>query len=509
MSNSAATTRPARPAAPQLPERLRRLLASPAEQRESEPRKGIRPTVTAAFHTQRMMRVWEDGGARKGGRRVYRMLERPAYELQDNLDARQLTAVYGRGKRETVEAQMRHLGMKRIGGGASNAIWAAGDAEPRIDLCSLFPKEVVARFREGKLVLRAPHVTTDWLSFEHAVGEATNMLFTALCGFGPQVALLSYARRQCELTDKEASEEGLTVVKYKLFAFLERANESTDNRYALDVPPCVSATASGAYYDALLVCIYQYSQEGFVHLDGTLRNYVDLYPRDLASDTIDAWCVRVIDVEEKLFRRVCPTASTDWRDLFLVNLLSVLTYLKVRLGRRWEKERHWQRVRPAVEHLLGALRGRRTLPAITYWDGTFVPDEPFPHIDKGKYAGNTHEATARSLVRVMRYYLLKQHLEQCTVHYVNKMHSSKATPQELAKARGWYDNTYRTDLYPTLCFFREALLSRQAGQPRLLVSVLHEFLDKEHGELCAQYMHKLPASNVQQRSATPEVLLGL
>lgn len=500
------TTLPTRPLGPQLPEGLHHLLVSPAEQRTSEPRTSIRPAVTAAFHAQRMLRVWEDGGANNRPRRVFRTLERPAYELQRHLDKNDLSHVYGRGNpAETNSRMTAHAGLKQIGGGASNAIWVAGENAPRVDLGSFLPPMVLKPFLAGRLVLRTPHVSTDWLSFEHAVGEATNMLFTAMCGCGPQVALLSYARR---LFDNETNEEGVQMVKYKLFAFLERANESVDDRYAPTVPPLVSAHLSDAYYHALLVCIYQYSQEGFVHLDGTLRNYVDLYPHKLPS-SIDAWQVRVIDVEEKLFRRLCPQASTDWRDLFLVNLLVVLSFLKLRLGCRWDKERYWLPVRNAAEHLIGALRGRKTLPAIAYWDGTFKPEEPFPHVDKGKFAGDTHEAAARVLVRVMRYYLMKQHIEQGTLRYVNKLHSHRSTAQDLSKAKAWYDNVYRTDMYPALCFFREALLSRQAGHPRLLVSVLFEFLDKAHKELCAQYVHKLPTSNFQQRGATREVLLGV
>ena len=85
-----------------------------------------------------------------------------------------------------------------------------------------------------------------------------------------------------------------------------------------------------------------------MHLDGTLRNYVDLYPHSLPG-VIDEWRVRVIDVEEKLFRRVCPTASTGWRDLFLINLLVTLTYLKISLGQRWDAGLHWPKaVRDAV-----------------------------------------------------------------------------------------------------------------------------------------------------------------
>lgn len=491
-----------------LDEGLRCLLASPIEQRTSKPRKGIRRAVVAAFHAQRMLRVWKEGGANSQSPPTFQMHERPAYHLQQHLDKNNLSHFYGLGiDAETDSCMTVQAGLKQIGRGLSNAIWVAGENGPRVDLSTFLPPQVYKSFLEGRLVLRTPRVSSAWLSFEHAVGEATNMLFTALCGCGPQVALLSYARR---LFSDETDEEGVQVVKYKLFAFLERGNESVDGRYACEAPALVSAHQNNAYYHALLACVYRYSMEGFVHLDGTLRNYVDFYPRHLPG-VIDAWRIRVIDVEEKHFRRLCPQASTDWHDLFLVNLLVVLTFLKLRLGGRWEKERYWLPVRNTAEHLIGNLRGRKTLPAIAYWDGTFKPEEPFPHVDQGKFAGDTHEAAARVLVRVMRHYLMKEHIEQGTLRYVRKLHTPKINTQELAKAKNWYDNVYRKDMYPALCFFREALHSRQAGtgNPRLLVSVLFDFLDKKHADLCAQYSHRLPASHTQQPGATRDVLLGL
>ena len=496
--------------APPLPKPLASLLASPSKGSTSNPRKGIEDAVTLAFDTQRMLRVWDERSGNGPLRPALHMLETRAHTTEAYLKAHGLQAVYGCEDKDKCEAALLKVGMRKLGGGGYNAIWVAGKPDAlRVDtLRKIFPEQgVVDRFLSGELVLRVPHAHTPWMRFEEVVGEATNMLFTALCGFGPKVALLSYARKVID--DPDADEEGLKACRYKMFAFLERATESVERRYSTEVEYVASATRSTAYYDALLVCLFQISWYGYVHLDGTLRNFVDSYPLHLPG-TIKTWRVNVIDVERKHFRRLCPTASTAWCDLFLINLLITLTYLKILLGPRWDPQCHWQRVRAISKRLISLLPGRLTLPAILHWQGAFTCTEQFPNMLEGKYVGDTHEAAKHFLRHQVRYYLLKQPIEQCTMRYVNKLHHYAPTSKEVDKARGWYEGTYRATLYPSHCFFREKL---EAGPPRedarLLVVVLFDFLDTPHGELQARYSGRLPPLKEHNRSVPPEVLLGV
>ena len=230
-----------------------------------------------------------------------------------------------------------------------------------------------------------------------------------------------------------------------------------------------------------------------MHLDGTLRNFVDCYARELPLQLTD-FLVRVIDVDQKSFRRLCPNASTDWRDLFLINLLIVFTFLKLRLGHRWDRQRHWSPVAQGVAQLLREVPGRTTLPSIAFWEGSFVADEQFPDMSGHKYAACSHSASARFMLRQMRYYLLEQPLEICEAQYLKVRREHSADPKALSAACLWYDTVYRWNLYPSHCYFRDALQPRANGKPRLFAAVLYEFLNTQHADLRTKYGHSLPLS---------------
>ena len=474
---------PPPPAGPPLPPTLARLLEDPTERIASAPRAGVEQAVTEALRNQRTLRAWGDD---------LTYPDKMAYDLQREVDARGLRCMYGDMADEVATDAMRRAGLKKLASGAYNKIWVADDRTAPW-LRAMFTKEVGNALCEGQLVLRTPKPNASWLSFDEAVGEASNMLFTALCGFGPRVALLSFATRL--FPDKDAGEEGLLVPGYRLFVVLERAQETVDKRYAPDVLPVASTTADRLYAKALLVCVFHFSHEGYVHLDSTLRNFVDCYPHNLINHKYAEWCVKTIDVDKKTFRRLCPEASTDWRDLFLINLLVVFTFLKQRLGARWDRERHWASLARPVTQLMRDLVGRATLPAIAFWEGPFNPDEKFPEVEPSEYVECTHKSSARFLLRQMRYYMLRQPFEQCDVRYLRFRLAQAASPQELQAAQHWYDNDYRSDTYPAHCFFRDALQPRDNGKPRLFARVLYEYLNTPFAELKSKYAHALPPSN--------------
>lgn len=471
---------PAAPAAPALPAALERFLAAPAEKLVSAPRPSIREAVAEAFRDQRALRAWDN---------ELSFVTKPAYALHDELRTRGMDCVYGCGPNGASKEVMERAGFRRLAGGGYNTIWIVEKLSAAPWLGDLFGRLVGAALCDGNLVLRTPRHKARWLSFEEAVGEASNMLSTALCGFGPRVAMLSYVRST--VPDSEAGMEGRRAVRYRLFALLERACDTVDKRYAPEAQPVASATESRLYVKALLVCVYQFSHEGFVHLDGTLRNFVDYYPHALLNHAYVDWCVKVIDVDEKAFRRLCPEASTNWRDLFLINLLVVFTFLKLRLGSRWDHRNHWAAVAPSVAHLMRELPQRTTLPSIAFWKGTFDPYEEFPDNDTPEYMACTHQASAAFLLWQMRYYLLRQPFEQCVANYIDVVHSLKAQPREIEIAHNWYNHTYRLDMYPSHCFFRDALRPRPNGKPRLFAGVLYSYLNTPFRDISSKYEQAL------------------
>tara|TARA_B100001057_G_scaffold500900_1_gene618639 strand:+ start:233 stop:1612 length:1380 start_codon:yes stop_codon:yes gene_type:complete len=457
--------------------------------------------VAEGFRDQRVFRAWDH---------ELSFLDRPAYALHDELRARGMDGVYGCGLKGPAREAMERVGFRRLAGGAYNTIWVVEKLRAAPWLSTLFGLLAGVALCDGHLVLRTPRDKTEWLTFDEAVGEASNMLSTALCGFGPRVALLSYVRST--VPDLKTGMEGRRAVRYRPFALLERACDTADSRYAPEALPVASATESRLYVKALLVCVYQFSHEGFVHLDGTLRNFVDYYPHALFNHKYVDWCVKVIDVDEKAFRRLCPEASTDWRDLFLINLLVVFTFLKLRLGSRWDHRSHWAFVAPSVAHLMRELPQRTTLPSIAFWEGPYDAYEELPPNNTPDYLACTHQASAAFLLWQMRYYLLRQPFEQCVAKYLDVVCSLKAQPREVEAAHQWYNHTYCLDMYPSHCFFRDALRPRSNGKPRLFAGVLYSYLNTSFRDISSKYENALtPAEKHQCFGAmmSREQILGI
>ena len=487
-----------------LPNRLEQLLERPAELQPSAPRAGIREQVEAAFRDERIMRVWDADDGSSAVRRLT-FLEKRAHCLQLQLRVCGLQAIYGGGtNRKADEAALTNAGLGQIGRGGFNSIWGAKRVSAR--LAALLPPEVATPFHAGhQLVLRAPHASSDWVTRDTAVGEATNMLFTALCGFGPRVAALSFARR-LERSDETAA-DAVPVVRYKIFAFLECATQSVDRRYAPETARTASAIVSRAYYDALLVPIYQMSHEGFVHLDATLRNLVDFYPLHLPTGGLARRAIKVIDVEPTCFRRLCPTATAEWRYLFLFNLLTVLVFLKVQLAGAWDPAVHWLRVRRACQRLISELPGKANVAALTLWQGTFVPWADYPDLAKGAYAGDTHAAAARSACHQLQHYLMQQPLDWGNRDYVRVVKSGRASAEGLRKAKEWFERVYRGLLVPSRLFFLRAFEAH--GPPRRFVEVAYEFLETPHAVLQRRYASCAPPVGQHRIEHTRNFLLGV
>jgi|SaaInlV_125m_DNA_1040241.scaffolds.fasta_scaffold20088_2 hypothetical protein len=489
------------PPGPELPQPLRRLLSNPGAMVSSNPHPSIREWVKNAFHDARIMRAWS---AAADGKASLSFLGMEAHTLELNLHASKLEYVYGDGDDQRGPDALRAHGLARIAGGGFNTIWGCKSAHRT--LRAAFPDEVWGPFVAGELVLRVPKITADWLTLEQAVGEASNMLLTALCDCGPRVAALSFARKL--FRDPDAKEEGVCVVKYKIFTFLECAKQGVDARYAADTLASSSATSNRAYYNALLVAVYQYSYEGFVHLDATLRNFVDFYDKALPRAP-SRWAVKAIDVEDKHFRRLCPEATTEWRNLLLFNLMIVLVFLKVALAGRWDVDVHWRRVRTLCIELRTELenKGKGTLPAIAMWEGVFDLNEGFPDMTLPPYAGDAHQATAFAAMRQMRYYLLEQPIEEATKHYVDVLKDPKADHAALRKAQAWHDGHYRSNVVPAHRFFLHSLAP--PGSARRFVDVAFEFLDTSHVNLQLQCFPKVPLSSAHNRSDSREYLLRI
>jgi len=501
------------PSAPlALPPALSALLANPdgrgagpAPPELSAPSPCMRAQVEALLRAQRILRVWET--------RAIATLPMRACALQRRLEQRELSALFGGGGGGKVvahDARMASLGLQRINRGTFNTVWTAGErATGEHGPVAAFPPEVRADFLAKRVVLRAPLGTSRWLTFDELVGEVHNIVFTACCGLGPRVAALAYARKVASC--KSRTREGVVLPMYKLFALLERATSNADERFVATVLPSASALHTPYYYSALLVAIHKMSVEGYVHLDATLRNFVDFYPSTLGR-TASAFAVKVIDVDPSCFRRLRPAPSADWRGLFLFNLLFVLVSLKVRLAERWDPAQHWRPVAACVEALRAQLPPRGEpgggLAGALLWRGAFRMEDRFPDIVRGALAGDTDAAATGAADALLRFYLVKQPANEALFNYVD---FAAPNAEQARKAAEWYDNVYRAQMLPSMRFFLTRLTHPWppgAPSPRF-VDVAHEFLVTPHHSLREHFTTRVPLSREHHADTPKERVLGL
>ena len=492
-----------------LPPALAELLANPhSAAAPPTPSPCMRAQVEELLHAQRILRVWET--------REVTTLPMRACVLQRRLEQRELSSLFGGGgaaagpKVAAHEKRMAGLGLAKVGNGTFNTVWEAGArSEREHGPLGALPPEVRADFVAKRVVLRAPLDTSRWLTFDELVGEVHNMVFTACHGLGPRVAALAYARKLSNC--KSRTQEGVVLPMFKLFAMLERATSNADERFVPTTLPNHSALNRPYYFSALLVAIHKMSVEGYVHLDATLRNFVDFYPSALGR-TASAFAVKVIDVDPSCFRRLRPTASADWRGLFLFNLLFVLVSLKVRLAERWDPMQHWRPVAACVEALRAQLPPRDEpgggLAGALGWTGPFRMEDAFPDIVRGRLAGDTDAAATGAADALLRYYLIKQPVNEALARYVN---FAAPNAEQARKAAEWYDHVYRDQMLPPMRFFLTRLTHPWPpnGPPPRFVDVAHEFLVTPHHCLRELMTARVPLAREHHAGMPQKRVLGL
>jgi len=492
-----------------LPPEVAATLANPnggnshAALRRSTPTPSMHAEVEAMLREQRVLRVWGDDLRLEA-------LDVRACTLQKRLERSDLCALFGEGEKgRSVMAEDKRLGalgLEQLARGGFNTIWTASR---EASVLRVFPEEVRKLFAAKRVVLRSPLVGSKWLTFEELVGEVHNIVFTASTKLGPRVAAISYARKLGSC--KSSRREGSTIALYKLFAFLERAECNTDQRYVSTAIPTASALHKPYYFSALLVSIHHISREGYVHLDATLRNFVDFYPATLGR-TASAFAVRVIDVDAGCFRRLRGNQGDPREHLFLFNLLFVLISLKVRLADRWVPARHWQPVRACVDALIESLPfdGSAGIASRLRWGGVFKYPEEFPDIKRGKLAGDTDEAATGAANALLRFYLLQQPLNEALTRYVNYV---APNAEKARAARAWYDQVYREEMLPPVRFFLDKLtpdpMPSRATCLLRFVDVAREFLTTPHATLQQRYLRSVPLSSAHTEKTSQERMLGL
>lgn len=427
----------------------------------------------------------------------------------------------------TMDARMREVGMialygtreagappahgaRQLAEGGFNRIWVG---QLTLGARALLGPWLGALVEEERVVFRGPRPKSDGVTREAMLAEIGNVAHAALCGYGLRVALFSWTREVGG--HKEVREEGLVEVRYRLLSVLERAEATVDERVRklistgiIDHNPLHwSARKREVYFEELLETVWAYSADRFVHLDATLRNFVDLQssdPNDLRRR------VRVIDIDSTVFRRLVVGDAQDYQWLWLHNVLVVSCFLKVAFDDNPEFRRvWWNRIREAVLHVAkrcDAPSGDgHAFVAQARWDMPACAAalrRAFEPADEPPWCGNTPEATARTALAYMAHYLLHEPLQELYERYVNVVRKEATVPHNRRsvaanEAATWFDQVARRTTLPRIHFW---VHEARRVPARRLVDAMVAFVETSQEELVARYMHAVPQSHAHTAS---------
>lgn len=427
----------------------------------------------------------------------------------------------------TMDARMREVGMlalygtreagtppvngaRQLAEGGFNRIWV-GQLTPSAR--ALLGPWLGALVAEERVVFRGPRPKSDGVTRDAMLAEIGNVTHAALCGYGLRVAFFSWVREVGG--HKEVREEGLVKVRYRLLSVLERAEATVDERVRklistgiIDHNPLHwSARKREVYFEQLLETVWAYSVEGGVHLDATLRNFVDLPPTEPGE-----LCprIRVIDMDGSVFRRLSGGDAQDYQWLWLHNVLVVSCFLKVAFDDNPEFRRvWWNRIRAAVLHVANrrdAPPGEgRAFVAQARWDMPACAAalrRAFEPADEPPWCGNTSEATARTALAYMAHYLLHEPLHELYERYVNVVREEANVPRNRRsvaanEAATWFDQVARRTTLPRIHFW---VNEARRVPARRLVDAMIAFVETSQEELVARYMHVVPQSHAHTAS---------
>ena len=142
------------------------------------------------------------------------------------------------------------------------------------------------------------------------------------------------------------------------------------------------------------------------------------------------------------------------------------------------------------------------------WSGPFRMEDPFPDIVRGRLAGDTDKAAAGAANALLRYYLIKQPVNEALARYVN---FAAPNAEQARKAAEWYDHVYRAQMLPSMRFFLTRLTHSWPpnGPPQRFVDVAHEFLVTPHHCLREHFTARVPLAREHYAGMPQKRAVGL
>ena len=422
------------------------------------------------------------------------------------------------------------------GKGTYNSVWrlkrndAGTGPASATELSKFFPQQVVDALVADSHVLRVP-MPDSWESFENVKQEMVNVCEAALHQFGPRIAAMWVGRRSHPVDRVSGREEA----QFKLFMVLERGRDVHKRLHHLTR---IKAERSIwlRYLKSLRRCIWRYSANRCLPLDGKLGNFVDTFPDKMTGNS-DEGRVNAIDMDGTYYRRVrrqtaeegtldnpaSPNMAQGWKLVWLYNILFASCNLRMILDNATYFNLWWNDLRGPISAVMTDARLLHGVPTGSrdaeymrvrdflvkcLWSGAFkwsrIPDDP-PMEDTAEALAKTARDLVMHYFHDYPYREAKRRLIDTAIEVRRKRHElrqAKAAGATDAEVRvresgieqsrvhrnqqwaAWYGGEFRTTLLPMIRMFTSRLVGpNDIGTPVPMVQVMWEYCKATDADL--------------------------
>jgi len=414
------------------------------------------------------------------------------------------------------------LGLALVARGSYNSVWRLARGEnganpsPPEALRAILPDDVVKGLVQDLYVLRIPNAN-QWVNYTEVLLEMVNISEAALGRYGPNVAAMWVGRE----SKPEMPGTGQTQGRFKLFAILERG---TDVHMRITQmtreQPRPSHAIWTRYLNSLRRCVWRFSANRCLHLDGKLANFIDNFPAGVAVDDKNS-TIKAIDLASDFYRRIerltqaeststtSPNMAEGWKLAWLYNILFVTCSLRLVLPVDVYTQVWWPQISKAAKSILQECVSERSLPnkdaeylrARSFlmqcqWKGGFLmsatPKKP-PDGDDPSALSATALGTVRHYFHDIWYNeAVKRLIEPArAVRLANSQNGTspqdvthrEALRQKRNQSWTWYNTVFRPRALPMIRFFSDKMEYEHEHRALPMIQVLCDYADASEEDL--------------------------
>ena len=445
------------------------------------------------------------------------------HALRDNHDINALFVGLWPGADIRVAANwpesFRALNLALVARGSYNSVWRlargpnGADPVPPDALLGILPRNAIAGLVNDTHVLRIPNAD-QWAKRDEVVSEMINVTEAALGRYGPNIAAVWVGRESTPVMPGTGHTQG----RFKLFAILERGTDVNARISQMVQEP--SHAVWKRYFQSLRRCVWRYSANRCLHLDGKLANLIDNFPSAGVSADSESSTIKAIDLASDFYRRIqrltpeesssgttvtSPGMAQGWKLVWLYNILFVTCSLRIVLPMDVYHKVWWPIIAKAVRSILQECVSERSLASkdAEYlrarsfllrckWKGGFLMSA----VPKKPPEGEDPVALSETALGTVRHYFHDQWYKEAVKRLVEPARAVRladraaldaAQRQALRQKRNqswqWYNTMFRQRALPMIRFFSDKMVYEDDARALPMIQVMYEYANASEEDL--------------------------